>query len=224
MLSVRVSTNLLRFRFNAQTQKQIPFAASIAINATAKLVQAGERENMKAKLDNPTPFTLNSLSIQRSSKKSLSATVFVKDRAAWYLEPYEAGGVNRLNPYPDGGTTLLKPAAQRVNQYGNLPRGTTQSLKARRNTFVGEVFGVRGIWKRFPYLKASTRRLSKKNAALLGRKTRKQRPPQLLIQFADAHPATQQLNYRALAKQIVNRNFTREFRRAMAQAIATAKP
>jgi hypothetical protein len=228
MFTLRVDTNLLRYRFSAVAQKQISFAASRAINATAQLVQAGERDNLKAKLDKPTPFTLNAIGIKRSSKRNLSALVFMKDRTAWYLEPYEKGGLNRLNPYPDGGKALNKPKAQKVNQYGNLPRKTIERLKARKDVFFGQPKGwtdaPRGIWKRFPYVKAVTRRLSKKKAALLGRRNRKLRPPQLLIAFSDAHPATQQLRYRKLAKQIVNRNFPREFRLAMKSAIATKKP
>ena len=228
MLTIRVDTNLLRYRFSAVAQKQMRFAASQAINATAKLVQTGERANLKAVLDKPTPFTLNAIGIQRSSKRTLSALVFMKDRTAWYLKPYEKGGLNQLNPYPAGGKVLLKPEAQKVNQYGNLPNKTMEKLKGRKDVFFGGPMGwangPRGVWKRFPYVKAKNRRLTKKNAALLGRRNQKQRPPQLLIAFSDAHPAKQQLKYRKLAKRIVNKNFPREMKRAMAQAIATAKP
>lgn len=223
MYEIRVDTNLLRFRWNETAQKQVRFAASQAINATAALVKKAERANLSAVLDKPTPFTVNAIGLMKSSKKTLKATVFMKDRTAWYLEPYELGGPNKLNS-----SVLLKPEGQRVNQYGNLPRNTTTKLLARKDTFVGTPKGwktnERGIWKRRPYLKVKRRRLTKKQALLTGRTNAKQRPPELLIEFTGAHEATQRLNYQKLAKRVVSKNFKREFTRAMKHAIANAKP
>jgi hypothetical protein len=222
MITIRVRTGFLRHAFDEEARKQIRFATSQAINATAKLVQSGERENLKAVLDKPTPFTLNAIGIQRSSKKTLTATVFMKDITAGYLAPYELGGLNKLNS-----AALLVPITQKVNQYGNLPRNTTAGLRDRPDVFVGKPMGwvnaPYGFWKRFKYVKAARRKLTKKHAAQFGRKYQKQRPPELLIMFDDAHEATQRLNYRALAKKIVRQNFAREFQAAMKKAIANKK-
>lgn len=227
-LEIRVDTNLLRYRFSEAAQKQIRFAASQAINATAALVRSSERDNLSKRLDKPTPFTLNALVVSKSSKKTLSAVVFMKDRTAWYLDPYEAGGLTKLNPMGGGGEAQLKPEVQKVNQYGNLPRNTTTRLKERKDTFVGAPEGwknaERGIWKRLPYLKAKNRRRTKKYAATHGKRNYKQRPPVLLIEFTAPHPATQRLNYRDVARKIVRKNFPRQFRLAMARAIKSAKP
>lgn len=228
MYDIKVDTNLLRYRFSEVAQKQMRFAASQAINATAALVKTGEGDNLKAVLDSPTPFTLKALALSRSSKKTLTATVFMKDITAWYLEPYEDGGLTKLNPMDGTGTAQLLPEAQPVNQYGNLPRFTTTKLKARKNTFVGTPEGWKnapaGIWQRRPYQKAKRRKVSAKNVSRLGFTHYKQRPPELLIAFTAPHPATQRLNYQALAKKIVNANFPREFKSAMAKAMASAKP
>lgn len=228
MFDIKVNTNLLQYRFSEAAQKQLRFAASQAINATAALVKTGEGDNLKAVLDNPTPFTLKALALSKSSKKTLSATVFMKDRTAWYLEPYEDGGLTKLNPMNGTGQVQLKPEEQPVNQYGNLPRFTTAKLKARKNTFVGTPEGWKnapvGIWQRYPYQKAKRRKLSAKNVSRFGFTHYKQRPPILLIEFTPPHPATQRLNYQALAKKIVNQNFRPLLKSAMAKAMASAKP
>jgi hypothetical protein len=229
MLDIKVNTNLLQYRFSEKAQKQMRFAASQAINATAAFVKTGELDNLKAVLDSPTPFTLSALALSKSSKKTLTATIFMKDRTAWYLEPYEDGGLTKLNPMGVSGGVQLNPEAQPVNQYGNLPRFTTTKLKARKNTFVGAPEGwknaPRGIWQRYPYQKAKRRKLSAKNVSRFGFTHYKQRPPILLIEFAPSpHAATQRLNYQALAKKIVNQKFAIAFKNAMAKAMASAKP
>jgi hypothetical protein len=228
MYDIKVQTNLLRYRFSEVAQKQMRFAASQAINATAALVKTGEVDNLKAVLDSPTPFTLKALALSKSSKKTLSATIFMKDRTAWYLEPYEEGGLTKLNPMDGTGTVQLKPEEQPVNQYGNLPRFTTAKLKTKKNTFVGVPEGwknaPRGIWQRFPYLKAKRRKLMLRHQMRFGRTHQKQRAPILLIEFTAPHVATQRLEYQALAKKLVQRNFPPLFKSAMAKAMASAKP
>jgi hypothetical protein len=105
---------------------------------------------------------------------------------------------------------LLKPINQPVNQYGNLPRNKIAQLKARADVFVGKVKGkggveIDGVWQRIPAAKGRPASMK------------------LLVRFANAHPATQQLNYRQRAEDLIKANWNAEMGRALARAIATAR-
>ncbi|WP_186129678.1 hypothetical protein [Burkholderia gladioli] len=133
-LSVKSDVRALARTLDALARKQLPFATAQALNATAEQVRDAERENMRKVLDKPTPFTLNSVAIKRASKSNPVALVYVKPIAVSYLLPYEIGGKNKLNSL-----ALLKPVAQKVNQYGNLPRNAIKRLLANPNVFAGAV-------------------------------------------------------------------------------------
>ena len=204
-ISVRGDVKALAKTFGRFVSDQIPFAAAQAVNAVALKVQQAERANMLAVLDGPTPFTLNSIGIVKANKRTLTATVYVKPRAAEYLEPYELGGTNKLN-----GKALLKPVDQKVNKYGNLPNRTLARLNAKKSVFVGKVKTkngvVDGFWQR-------------------AKPTKRGKPGglKLLVKFEDAHEATQRLNYRALAKRTVSAGFKKDFQEAMKKAISSAR-
>ncbi|KWR88779.1 hypothetical protein [Cupriavidus sp. IDO] len=203
-ISVRFDVKALNKQLDALAVKQLPFATAQAINAVAKKLQAAERENMAKVLDKPTPFTLNSVSVKLANKSSLTAMVYVKDIAAAYLLPYEAGGPNKLNA-----RALIKPVGQKVNQYGNLPRTTVKRLAAKKNVFIGKVKTsageVDGVWQRSKATRG-------KKAGL-----------KLLVKFQDAHEAKQRLGYQDLARKVVGASFRRELGAALARAVATAK-
>ena len=223
MIDISVRTNLKEIerkltRFAAQ---QVPFAAAQALNAIAKQVQVAEDQNLKKVLDNPTPFTLRSIGVRGANRANQTAIVFMRDIAAAYLAPYQFGGLNKLN-----GKALLEPINVRVNQYGNLPRSKLQSLKGRKDVFIGRITfkktgkTVSGVWQRPPIgTRRSGRRGSTGNINVIdGART----GLKLLIRFADAHEVTQHLAYMSVAKQTIAKSFNREFGRALSRAIATA--
>ncbi|MCP3017974.1 hypothetical protein [Cupriavidus basilensis] len=203
-ISVRFDVKALQRSLDNFARKQVPFATAQALNVVAKQVQAAERANMAKVLDKPTPFTLNSVGVKLATKSSLTATVYVKDIAAAYLEPYERGGSNKLNA-----RALIKPVGQKVNQYGNLPRTTVKRLAAKKNVFVGKVKTkageVDGVWQR-------TKAVRGKSAGL-----------KLLVKFQDAHQVHQRLGYVDLARKVVASSFRRELGVTLARALANAR-
>ncbi|HEM7842589.1 TPA: hypothetical protein U2Q23_005323 [Burkholderia multivorans] len=203
-ISVRSNVRDIERGLNDLVRKQLPFATAQAINATAERVRIAQRENMKEVLDEPTPFTLNSVAIKKATKANPVAVVYVKPVAAAYLLPYEIGGKNKLNS-----KALLKPIGAKVNQYGNLPRNLVRRMAAKPNAFVGKVKTkngvVDGVWLR-------TKKTRGKQAGLT-----------LMVKFADAHDVRQRLNYRGVAKRVVSATFPAELDRAMAKALATAR-
>lgn len=206
MFDIEIKSNLdqIQRKLNSFANRQVPFATAQALSAVADIVAEEERKNLERVLDRPTPFTLRSVGVQRARKDRLYAVVYVKDVAAAYLYPYEFGGLNKLNS-----RALLKPVDARLNQYGNLPKSALNRYKNRRDVFIGKVKtkigDVNGVWQRIQPAKGKPGGLK------------------LLVRFADAHEATQHLGWRTLAKRVVMQNLKKEFGKAMAKAIATAR-
>lgn len=203
-LSVKADIRKVAKALEDASRKQLPFATAQAINATAEKVRIAQRDNMREVLDEPTPFTLNSIAVKRATKSNPVALVYVKPVAAAYLLPYEIGGKNKLNS-----KALLKPVNAKVNQYGNLPRNLVRRLASKPNTFVGKVQTKRGlidgVWQR-------SKKTRGKAAGL-----------KLMVEFTDAHEARQRLDYRGVGKRVVAATFRIELDRAMAKALATAR-
>lgn len=223
MFEVSIRSNLkeIEKKLDALARQQLPFATAQALTALAKIVQADEQANMHKVLDRPTPFTINSVAVRRASKSSQEATVFVKDIAAAYLDPYEFGGKNRLNS-----RALLKPVDLSVNQYGNLARAKLAQLKARSDIFIGPVKMrsgqvINGVWQRS--MERATVATAKGKSRITRRGLNDSGKLKLLIRFEDAHEVTQHLGWFALAERVVAANFSREFGRALARALATAR-
>ncbi|MGO4416842.1 hypothetical protein AB4Z27_28110 [Cupriavidus sp. KB_39] len=206
MFEINLRSNVKAFQRDLDdfARKQMPFATAQALNAVALKVQANAVAGMQKRLDRPTPFTLKSVAVQRATKTTQQALVFVKDIAARYLEPYELGGVNKLD-----GRALIKPVAQRLNQYGNIPRSTVRRLAARKNVFVGKVKTkagtVDGVWQR-------TKAVRGKRAGM-----------KLIVRFEDAHKTRPVLGYRAGAKKTVAVTFGPALSAAYAKAVSTAR-
>ncbi|WP_116134328.1 hypothetical protein [Tropicimonas sp. IMCC34043] len=111
-------------------RKQIPFAVSVGINDTLSDVKKNTDKRMARILDRPTPFTLRAFRIKRSSKRKLGGSVYAQEAQARYLRFAEDGGERR----PDGAAIVI-PVRQRLNKYGNMPKGAIKKAIARADTF-----------------------------------------------------------------------------------------
>ncbi len=106
--------------------KQIPFAASKALNATAKKVSDAMPDELEKALDRPTPFTKRGVRILRyASKANLDVTVGFMAAQAKYMALQIEGGTRQ-----PGKAGLKLPAAITLNEYGNIPRGIIAQLVA----------------------------------------------------------------------------------------------
>lgn len=225
--SINIRTNVKAFekKVSAAAFKQIPFATAQALNAIAKQVVAAEQKNEHAVLDRPRPFTTGALSIQRATKASMEATVFLKDITASYLEPYEFGGRNKLNS-----KALLKPvgAVKDLDQFGNLPRNFLRKLRGRQDIFIGAVRTkaglINGVWQRSVEQGAAVLVVGRNGKVRNTRKgTNSSGRLVLLVKFEDAHRVRQHLDWFGVAQRTVTRTFNREMGKAFARAIASAK-
>lgn len=222
----QIERKLTNFAF-----KQVPFAQSQALNSLAKLTTVAEQANELKVLDRPKPFTTRAIRVNRANKARPYAVISMMDTTAKYLEPYQFGGDNVLN-----GKALLKPigAVKDLDQFGNLPRKLLQQLKARADVFIGTVKTkagpVNGVWQRAADASGMTSvtKVTRSGKVITRRvagyvPSREGRNLKLLIKFEDAHPVNQNLDWFGVASRVINKNFNREFGKALAKAIATAK-
>lgn len=241
---VNVRTNIQAFAksLDRLAYRELPFATAQALTQLARDVAKAEQANEAKVLDRPRPFTTGAIGVIGAKKDRLAATVYMMDRTARYLEPYEFGGLNRLNS-----RALLKPveAVKDLDQFGNLPNGYVRKLigraikgggrngAGRGDVFVGTVQTkagpVNGIWQRAvdQGTKAVPMARVGKDGKLRMGKTRKGLNTSghlvLLVKFEDAHPVRQRLGWFNLANATISRNFRQAMGRALAKAIASSR-
>ncbi len=200
-------------------RKQIPFATAQAMTVVVRKIEDAQKVAIQRNLDNPTPFTVKSVKSRGARKSDLKAKVFVMNTAAAYLEPFEIGGVHKLN-----GSALLNPKDIKLNKYGNLPRNKLSSLKSKENTFIGDIGGVNGVWQRKKAKKGKKGRKRLQRSPNGTRRDRKKQPmPKLLIRFGDALPVEPVLGYQDRAMKMTQALLPQEINRAIAEAIRTAR-
>lgn len=137
MISIQVTgIDQVRAQLGAAA-KQATFAASKALNATAKDVQQAIPAGLRKSLDRPTNFTASpqALRIERADKNNLAASVLFKDKQASYMRYQVEGGTRQPTR-----KALRLPSAVQLNEYGNLPKGIIAQLiaVARKESKLGK--------------------------------------------------------------------------------------
>lgn len=183
-------------------QRQVPFAASVAMNKTAVEIQKAEQDAMQRELDQPRPSTVKGVRVKRSNKRNLQAAVFVIPAIDAFLRYQVQGGVR-----PPRATAEAVPFNIPLNRYGNIPgrrAGKLQKLLNRQDTFSARIKGVAGIWQRG--------------------KGRNSRQVTLLVAYEDRTRYRPRFRFYEHANRVARIRWRRNFRRALAKAIRTARP
>lgn len=211
-------------------EKQVRFAAALAITRTAQAVKDEMPKYMRTVLDRPTEFTTGGMFLRKADKNTLTAVVGFRNIQAGYLRYQIDGGVRTAGR---GGIKL--PGNVELNSFGNIPKGLIARLKAAAQSgqlskaigkrlgvdvnrrkgaapiqlFVGRPVGKGwdkapiGIWRRIPG-----------------------RPGRLIpvIVFEDT-PANyrKRFDFQGEASRIVFREWRQQFDRALDEAMRTAK-
>lgn len=226
--------------------RQIPFAASLALNATARTVRQATLAEMAAQFDRPTPLVMKSLFIAPATKAKLQAAVYLKDREiggknsrsmAEILGHQFAGGTRLRKRMEDAftGSGLIRPGEYlvpgpdaKLDQYGNLSRGQTQQIYAALRLF------------RDPYQNVTQSKRSQRNAKAAGRifwsdgkgANKRRRGlwatdgrgfPKLLMLVIQTPVYRRRIDMDRLAADIVDRDFPANFDAALKKALATAR-
>ena len=109
----------------AGMQKQVRFAAAVALTKTAQDIREAMPAVMERELDRPTAFTKRGMFVKSARRNDLTAVVGFMDRQAKYLGLQITGGTRA--PGPMG---IKLPGNIELNSFGNIPRGTIDKLKA----------------------------------------------------------------------------------------------
>ncbi|CAH0178396.1 hypothetical protein SRABI123_01375 [Pseudomonas sp. Bi123] len=122
--------------------RQLPFVQMLAATRLAQRVKKGMLPVMKARLDRPTPTTMNSLFVKAATKAGKPAEVYFKDSwasgvpADVYLQQAVSGGMRPHKRFEKAliargvmqASEYAVPTAQFMNQYGNVSRGTMTKI------------------------------------------------------------------------------------------------
>jgi hypothetical protein len=127
----------------ALAPRQWQFATALALTHLAQHVKTAERDDMGRSLDRPTPYTLNSLYMQRATPANQEARVWFKDfapkgtPAGKYLMPQVHGGERPDKRFERSlqhagllrsGRQLVPASGAARDQYGNVQRSVYTRL------------------------------------------------------------------------------------------------
>lgn len=230
-----------------QHARQIPFATMKAINWTAETTKKATEVAMRHDFDRPTPFVMRGLFIDYATKTNLAAEVRVKDDAlglgahslAEKIGQQFSGGVGRLrgrmenaferNGYITAGEYLIPGPDATLDRYGNLSGGQINRIYAALRLFSDAAQN------------ATASRRSRKNAKAAGRLfwshgkghtsglrrglwgTDAQGQPRLVLVVVPKVSYRRLIELDRIAQITVDRDFRKNFERALLRAIETAK-
>lgn len=210
MIKITADFDGLVSQLDNMQKKQIPFAASQALNEVAqKSVKALRVQATKA-LDRPTPFTLNGFRMMRSSKANLSAVVYIAPIQNAYMRFQVEGGVRRDKE--QGRTIVPVEGAIKLNKYGNIP-GRKTGIAGKSNRFVGTHRGVKGIWARG--------RVGKKGQFI--NSNRKSKSLRLVAAFNDSVVYKSKLPFYKIVNGLVSNNMDKIMKKKLIAALRTAR-
>lgn len=183
---------------------QVPYATSLAINATLDDIEKNSAKHMRKAMDRPTPFTLRAFAKRKSSKRNLAGVVFAKDAQAAYLQYLESGGTR-------GPKKRAIPIARslRKNKFGNMPKGAVGRALTSPNVFSGtpKGGGEPGIYRRLGATekKKAGRRLDR------------------MVDYVRAATYQPRFGWKRAARKTADAQFPVHFWRAMRRALDTAR-
>jgi len=219
--------------------KQIPFAASKALNQTGKELVAFNKIQMRKRFKDPVRYTMNAFHLKRSKKTNLVAEVRRKDKQAGkhYLDVQAKGGVRphkavekkidfRL-PY-DGIVQAVLPTSRTANRGQNISMAWVNKALAG----VGQSYGSDTYTKaqtgksvgKYPRYFAAEPGSGKNKTGGIYRQNSKRGKPQKLFHILDYMPSyTKRLPFNDYMMRQAKLSFPKNMRREMRAALRTAK-
>jgi hypothetical protein len=131
LITIEVDTRRIAAALDALASRQLPYAASRALNDTVKDAKDRVTRELPAIFDRPTPFTRTSIATLSANRTSLAATVLVKDTQAKYLKHEEIGGTRTPaeNTRKASQALVLPGRELKLDAFGNIPSGAVARLK-----------------------------------------------------------------------------------------------
>ena len=183
-------------------ERNVPLAIAQSLTATAKHLRKVQRRQMSKYMDRPSKWTKNSLNLEMAKwrdyhRGTMYARVFARDDKHEYLKYVVYGG--RRTPTR---RALRVPGNNaRLNRFGNLTKNYIDNELKKPNTFMGNVNGVAGLWRR-------------------GKRTGRGQRLTLLVLFTD------EMNFKGgqwpffrISERIVDRELPKQINKAVRRAL-----
>lgn len=231
-------------------EKQVPFATALALTRTAQRVKEAEEKEMKDVFDRPTPYTMQSVFMRPATKSSQEAVVWLKDfggkgtPAVKFLIAQIQGGTRR----PKRFEKALEAAGVMPSGYRAVP-GEAAKLDMFGNMDRGQIVQILAFFKAFPEAGYKANMSDKRRKSMArGSKTQQgysyfvgrpgdRLPLGVWQRFRLAHGSSikpvmifvPNAAYKAVfdffyvGKTVFEKHFHTEFRRAMEEAMRTAR-
>jgi len=230
--------------------KQVAFAASKALNATAKIVQDEEQKAIAGKFDRPKAQTVKATRITYATKQKLEATISLKDRAggvpaAEYLHPnigksglqprnYKRSEfmLRRQGILPEGLYTVPGKGA-RLDAYGNMSRGQIvqilsyfqsfgkTALNSKRMNMTQKGYAKAAKQQRQYFVVPVADRKLKLHPGIWQETTGRGLTPVLMFVSRPMYKAI--YDFAGIGEKVARARFGAEFETALTDAIRTAK-
>jgi hypothetical protein len=198
-MQIKIKDNIKEFskKLNSFQKKQIPFAASQAINNTLFGLRKEMSKQTVKKLDRPVPFTQRGFLVEKSKKTNLVGILKIKPEVAKYLKFQIDGGIrSRAKKIP---VPIVKN--KRLNKYGNIAGKRTGLVKGSKE-FIDTIEGVTGVWKQ----------------------GKKGETPTLLIKFHDSVKYDKKpFDFYKIGRGYINNTYDRQLTKALTKALRTAR-
>ena len=157
-MRIRSDISILRSSLT-KAVKQVPFAASVALNNTGKVLLVRNRIEMKRQFKDPVPYTLNAFFLRRSNKGNLKASIERKTAPAGkhYLEVQHKGGSRPRKRFE----TVLErniPYTKDLQSVIPTARATTTKGGVRMGAVLQTIAGMGGSIPNSPYTTARTKK------------------------------------------------------------------
>lgn len=228
---------------SAELQRQIPYAMSVALNNVAFRVRAEQHSAMGRVFDRPTRLTLNSVLVDKATKRKGNAQIFIRDEAAKgtppekYLGPEVFGKARNETRFEralryagllPAGMYVVPGEGARLNKHGNITAGTytkiLSQVKASSDPMQNATNSARSSAKRGGTSGYFVARIE----GTLGvwqrvgyARRRSVRP--ILIFVRNKPNYRKRFPFYRIAQGIVERHLLPEMNRAMERALASAK-
>lgn len=226
-------------KVEALDPRQFPFVVSLAINRTLKRSNDRIKEIMPTKFANPTPYTKNATTGQYSNKETLRGHEKLKDIKGAnipqnaYLNAQVRGGARSVKRFEAAlqaagampkGLYAVPGGSVRLNQYGNIPTGTINSILAFFRNNPEAIQGKEQPAKRKKRPAQYFAILEQRGRLPAGIYQRQSNGIKLLIAYVKEPTYTKRLPFYEEAEAVAKQYFEEELRKAAEHAMRTAKP
>lgn len=154
-MKITLDIDAVKRDLGQEVNKQVRFAAAVALTEVAKETQKDLQVTMRQVFDRPTPWVMRGTFIRAATRARLESSVGIKDQTASkalrtvadVLEPHFAGG-SRLRKRSEqiftrrgliSDTEYLVPGeGARLDAYGNIGRGQLQQILSQLSLTVDQ--------------------------------------------------------------------------------------